>query len=97
MSINNPAEEQHREQLKMHVEELQREEAMIVSELVRIFGQENFFIDREGNVSCSKSDLELGEEKAGVRSGMEERLKRIYAQRESIKKSDPDAWKETIH
>jgi len=97
MPINNPPEEQHREQLKMHAEALQRENAEIVAELARVLGPGNYSVDKEGNVSCSQSDLELGGEKVKVRVEAEKRLREIHTQINEIKKSDPDAWKETIH
>ncbi|MFH2136268.1 MAG: hypothetical protein ABII19_01345 [Patescibacteria group bacterium] len=97
MSINNPAEEQHREQLKMHAEDLQRNDAQIIAELSRVFGSGNFSVDKEGNVSCSESDLELGEGKAIMRKEAEEKLRGIHREIDSIKESDPDVWKETIH
>ncbi len=97
MAINNPPGEQHREQLTIHAEELQRENAEIVVELNRVFGPGNFSVDQEGNVSCPQSDLELGEEKVKARVEAEKRLREIHTQINEIKKSDPDAWRETIN
>ena len=97
MPINNPAGEQHREQLKMYAEELQRDNAQIIAELSRVFGSGNFSVDQEGNVSCLESDSELGEGKASVRREAEERLHKITEEIDGIRRSDPDVWKETIH
>ncbi len=97
MAINNPPGEEHREQLKAHAEALQRENTEIVARLTEVFGIENFSVDQDGNVSCSLSDLELGEEKAKVRVEAEKRLREIHTQINEIKKSDPDAWRETIN
>lgn len=97
MPINNPAGEEHREQLKMYAEDLQREHSELVAELNRVFGSGNFDVDQEGNVSCRESDLELGEAKARLKAEAEKKLHDVIEKMNEIRKSDPDAWRETIH
>jgi hypothetical protein len=95
MPINNPPGEAHRELLKEHAAELQHEETVVLTKLAETFGEGNFHIEPEGDVICRETDEELGLEKTKVKMEAEEALKRIYTQRDSIKRSDPNAWRET--
>lgn len=80
MPINNPAGEQHAEQLRMHAEELRDEKARLINRLADIFGSKEFEIEPDGSVSHKFSALELDDSQRGELAEAEKRLKEIYAE-----------------
>ncbi|MFZ5364079.1 MAG: hypothetical protein ACOZAG_01150 [Patescibacteria group bacterium] len=83
MPINNPPGEQHREQLKIHAEELKKELLRIKLWLDEELGKGNYKIGADGEVFDTASTLERTEEQTKDL----ERLKRIYSE---LRKIDPN-------
>ena len=65
-------------------EELRKEIKDINAELANLLGQENYIVDREGNVTYTASEL-LGREKEDQIKVLQSRLKDAYAELKKIK------------
>jgi hypothetical protein len=84
MSINNPSLREHEEQERMGAEALREEIKDINAQLANLLGQENYIVDREGNVTYTSNEL-LGREKTDQVEVLQSRLKDAYAELKKIK------------
>ncbi len=78
MSINNPSEEQHRDQLRMHAEDLRGEVNELIEKLDTELGAENYVIGVDGGITVKSSEWEISPEKRQLISKTETRLRNIY-------------------
>jgi RNA polymerase-binding transcription factor DksA len=93
MSIINPAEEQHREQLAMQVEELRGKVKEVTTMLDKVLGAENYTISKDGTVFDKLSEVEKTEEQKEAIAEATERLKKIY---DLLKRIDPNVVGEVL-